>query len=138
MPKENTLLAKRGTVIAKRPDPARGILLAQRNVMWLNAVIDAARTAAERSNQLGIFGTSISGTWLFSALKEYVTFFVDEDKTRIGQTLEGRPIVAPTDAPKGADVLVPLIPVVAERVIHRLAPLGMGLIAPPAFPLSRQ
>jgi SAM-dependent methyltransferase len=136
LPKENTLLAKRGTVAAIRPDPTKGVRLVERNVMWLNAVLDAARKVAERSSQLGIFGTSISGTWLFSALKEYVTFFVDEDKTRIGHALEGRPIVAPANVPKGADVLVPLIPVVAEKVIHRLAPLGMGLIAPPAFPFS--
>jgi len=133
LPKENTLLARRGSVDAKLSDAAQGIFLAKRNVAWLHMVIDRARQAASRSLQFGIFGTSISGTWLFGALREDIAFFVDEDKTRVGQKLEGRPIISPSEVPKGADVFVPLIPSVAEKVFARLAPYGIRFVAPPPF-----
>jgi SAM-dependent methyltransferase len=136
LPKENTLLARRGNVDALLPDAAQGIFLANRNVAWLHAVIDRARQVASRSSQFGIFGTSISGTWLFGALRDEIDFFVDEDKTRVGQKLQGRPIIAPSEVPKGADVFVPLIPSVAEKVFARLAPLGIRFIAPPTFSVS--
>lgn len=136
LPKENTLLARRGRVEPKLPDPAEGIVLAKRNLAWLQMVIDRARQAASRSVQFGIFGTSVSGTWLFGALRDEISFFVDEDNTRIGQKLEGRPIISPSEVPKGADVFVPLIPSVAEKVLARLAPQGIRFIVPPIFSSS--
>jgi SAM-dependent methyltransferase len=135
LPKENTLLAMRGRVEVQRPDAGVGITIAKRNVAWLKAVIEAARGVASRSPQFGIFGTSISGTWLFGALRDRVAFFVDEDESRIGQHFEGRPIVSPANVPNGAHVFVPLIPAVAERVIARLTPFGIRLTAPPSFAL---
>lgn len=133
LPKENTLLARRGTVTAKAPDPAAGAQLAKRNVAWLKAVIDKAHTCAKTSPKFGIFGTSISGTWLYGALSDKISFFVDEDVTRIGQEFVGRPIVAPAGIPAGATVFVPLIPTVAEKVIGRLARSKVDFVAPPAF-----
>jgi SAM-dependent methyltransferase len=136
LPKEITLLARRGNVDAQLPDAAQGIFLANRNVTWLHAVIERAQQAARRSSKFGIFGTSISGTWLFGALRDKIDFFVDEDKTRVGQKLEGHPIISPNAVPKDADVFVPLIPSVAEKVFARLAPHGIRFIAPPTFSVS--
>jgi SAM-dependent methyltransferase len=133
LPKENTLLARRGRVKPELPDSAQGIFLARRNVAWLRMVIDRARHAASSSTQFGVFGTSISGTWLFGALRDEISFFVDEDETRIGQKLEGRPIISPSEVPRGADVFVPLIPSVAEKVSARLSQHGIRLVAPPTF-----
>ncbi len=131
LPKENTLLASRGGVSAQTPDASAGIALVKRNTAWLRAVIDLATSAANFGRPFGLFGTSISGMWLYGALQDKIEFFVDEDESRIGQKVDGRPIVALKDIPKDSRVFVPLIPAVAKKVIARLAPWKAQFVAPP-------
>jgi len=133
LPKENTLIAKRRTVSPAKPDAAAGIALVKRNVEWLHALIDLAVKTASSGKSFGLFGTSISATWLSGILREKIAFFVDEDETRIGKTIEGRPIVAPTNMPTEAVVLVPLIPAVAEKLVGRLSRWRAQFILPPAL-----
>jgi len=99
-------------------DPARGAALLERNVMWLSEQLINARTIALNSSNFGIFGTSISSTWLAGAMVEHIKFFVDEDPARVGRTHVGRPIRHPTDVSDG-DVFVPLIPDVAKRIAKK-------------------
>jgi len=133
LPKENTLLARRGTVSPAWPDAAAGIALANRNIKWLHAVVETATKAASSNASFGLFGTSISATWLYGALRDKVKFFVDEDGTRIGKQIDGRPIIAPQDIPKDAIVFAPLIPAVADKVIARLSPWNQQFMAPPSL-----
>jgi SAM-dependent methyltransferase len=133
LPKENTLLAVLNPVVPAKPDAAAGIALVKRNVSWLHAVVDRATTAASSNGPFGLFGTSISSTWLYGVLREKIAFFVDEDETRIGKTIDGRPIIAPQDMPKDGVAFVPLIPAVAEKVISRLSPWRAQFVAPPAI-----
>lgn len=125
---ENTVLAKEITMIVGKglpgmapSDPAEGVRIVEAALAWLASIIDAAWKAAAGSAKFGIFGTSISGTWLLGAMGERVDFFVDEDIKRIGATYHGRPIVSPAEAIDGSTIFVPLIIPVAERVIARLS-----------------
>jgi hypothetical protein len=102
---------------------------------WLASMIDAASKAAAGSRKFAIFGTSISGTWLFGALGERVDFFVDEDITRIGASYQGRPIVSPAEASDGSTIFVPLISPITKRVIARLSRPGIQFAGPPDHPV---
>jgi len=133
LPKEITFVAQLGASPAQKPDASQGADIARAGVDWLQRVIDAADAAAARGAPFGIFGTSISAMWLYGARPGRVAFFVDEDRTRIGRNIDGRPIVAPADIPAGATVFVPLVPAVAERVIARLSTPNAQLIAPPVL-----
>jgi SAM-dependent methyltransferase len=133
IPKENTLLGRRGAVSIVNPDPAAGAMIAGRTLAWLAHVLDAAKATAARGAGFGIFGTSISGMWLYGALREQVGFFVDEDASRIGQEYEGRPILSPAQVPAGSSVFVPLARPIADRVVDRLRDRGAIYVAPPAL-----
>jgi len=83
---------------------------------------------------VGILGTSISATWLAAALGDKVTFFVDEDASRVGREHLGLRIIGPADAPKEPAVLMPLRPDIALAMAWRLSPFNLRLNIPPAPP----
>lgn len=89
-------------------------------VAWLNDQVDAAGSLATRSESFGVFGTSISATWLDGSIDNGASFFVDEDPQRKGREHMGRPVLAPGDVPAGADVYMPLVPAIARAVAGRL------------------
>jgi SAM-dependent methyltransferase len=131
LPKEITFMARSGAPRIPTTAGAHGSGVARRHAAWLEAIVAAARASARGASRFGIFGTSISAMWLYGALKDDVALFVDEDDTRIGRSIEGRPILAPADTPRGATIFVPLVPSIAARVIARLAPLDIDFVAPP-------
>jgi hypothetical protein len=133
LPKEITLLARRGDAEFIRPDPKVTMKIAEANVAWLGSVIEEARRAAASAKTFGIFGTSISGMWLYGALRENVAFFVDEDATRFGQSFDGIPIFSPSQVPSASTVFVPLAPIVASNVAARHASLNARFVVPPAY-----
>jgi SAM-dependent methyltransferase len=112
------------------PDPHRSMKRTQHQIEWLAEQGAAAAAIASASPQFGIFGTSISGTWLRGVLGERVRFFVDEDPARIGRRHLGLPICAPGAIPDRADIYVPLIPEVAAAVAKRLARPGIRFHTP--------
>jgi SAM-dependent methyltransferase len=143
LPKELTWIGSPGTgtgteALHKPRDSAALVAVAHRRVEWLADQVRESEAIARRSPQFGIFGTSISGTWLYAALGERVRFFVDEDPARVGRTHMGLPIVAPDAIPAGADVYIPLIPKVAAAVAARLSRHGVRCHLPPAIELSRE
>ena len=105
----------------RSPGAGDRVKLTLAHVEWLAGQIESASKIARRSKRFGIFGTSISGTWLGGALGDMVSFFVDEDPSRIGRSHLGKPILAPRDVPESADVFVPLIPTTARVVSERLS-----------------
>lgn len=137
LPKEITLLATRGGAVRERPEPARTRAVLEANLAWLAAVLADARQAAaaarKSGGQFGVFGTSISGMWLYGALRGDVSFFVDEDASRVGNSFEGVPILAPSQVPAGSTVFVPLHPDVARRVASRHAASGAAYVEPPVY-----
>jgi hypothetical protein len=97
---------------------------------WLKAVIAGAGKAAA-TGPFGLFGTSVAAMWLFGQLSDTISFFVDEDPSRRGATLFGRPVRTPAEVPDGASVYILLIPEVARMVARRLSRPGLTLHVPP-------
>lgn len=108
---------------AATPDAALAQVRGQ--LCWLQQLIDEARAIAAASDSFGIFGSSVAAIWLLGVMGDDVDFFVDEDPSRQGATLHGRPIHAPTDVPEGSAVYMTLIPAVAQAVAGRLARSGV-------------
>ena len=139
LPKELTFVGGRGEEKQgfSRTDSGTGKTLASEHLRWLSEIINNAQRIAANGNSFGIFGTSISGMWLYGALREKVDFFVDEDRSRVGRQYQGRTIYLPEDVPAGADVFVPLVPDVAASVAQRCAHLPACFHLPPSYPKSR-
>jgi SAM-dependent methyltransferase len=136
LPKELSWIGRKsdGAVGTERkPDPHDGMRKAEAHVEWLRVQAEAANRIADQSPQFGIFGTSISGTWLNSAIGGRAAFFVDEDPGRIGRRHMDMPILAPDAIPGNADVYIPLIPETAASVAARLASMGVRCHTPPAI-----
>ena len=102
-------------------------------IAWLRQFVDSAREAAAGSAPFGLFGSSIAATWLGGVLGDRVSFFVEEDRNRVGRTLLGRPIVSPAEVRRESVVYVALIPQIAALVAQRLD-RTMTLRLPPPLP----
>jgi hypothetical protein len=87
---------------------------------WLRRNADAARDASAEPSRFGLFGSSIAATWLCAVLGDRVSFFVDEDRHRVGRSQMGRPILSPDSAPPDAIVYIGLAPQIADRIAARL------------------
>jgi SAM-dependent methyltransferase len=120
-----------GAIPAAHVDPASEVRLAQQHVDWLTEQIAMAQELTRTRTQFGIFGTSISGTWLYGVVGDAISFFVDEDPQRIGRNHMGLPILRPSDIPEGAHVFVPLIPEVASTIARRLTQPNVRFHTPP-------
>lgn len=96
---------------------------------WLRGAADSVN-ALGATGELGIFGTSIAGTWLASQAHTRIAFFVDEDSQRIGRVHLGRPVLAPQDVPQGSHVYVGLPTDLARAIGHRLARPGITFVTP--------
>lgn len=113
------------------PDPRAARDVVGRHLAWLECQVAAAMELAVKSPRFGIFGTSISGTWLGGIMSRQIAFFVDEDRSRVNRTHLGKPIFGPADIPLDSDVFVPLIPDVASTVARRLAHPAVRFHTPP-------
>jgi SAM-dependent methyltransferase len=130
--KELTLLARRPTLKATEPIAAgekNGEVTAQKLIAWLEGVVAQGRSF---QSPVGIFGTSISATWLAAALGEKVAFFVDEDANRIGRRHMGLVILSPQQAPRDVPILMPLRADIAASVSARLSLTQLHFIDTPA------
>lgn len=121
--KELSWIGHRATGAPQEIPPSgakEGLKRTKAHVEWLAGQIESASEVARHSRRFGIFGTSISGTWLAGALGDAVSFFVDEDPSRIGRYHLGKPILSPA-AVFDADVFVALLPDTARGVSKRLS-----------------
>ena len=131
--RELTVLARRGAVLSADIDAEvaeRNRLLTVSGQAWLHETLEAARAAA-RNGRFGVFGTSIAANWLYAEIEEAIEFFVDEDPTRAGTRLHGRPVLDPKDVPAGAHVFLCLTPELASRIAGRLPATGAVYHLPP-------
>ena len=106
-------------------------------LMWLEELKNEALTLSKTEKPFGIFGTSISGTWLGFTLEENFDFFVDEDPARIGQEHMGKPILSPEQIPENSHLYVPLIPLIAERISRKLTSTRYSIHCPKSFELIK-
>jgi SAM-dependent methyltransferase len=128
LPKEFAVVGRRcqEALSTQKLDPASSEASVLDSIAWLQRVVDQSHGLAGVTRQLGLFGTSIAGTWLASELDGKVSFFVDEDPNRIGRTHLGLPIFAPHDAPRDSDVIFALPPAMTQSLAQRFADGGHG------------
>ena len=138
VPKEISLLARHGAQPLGRLRHAQhdDFRVGRAGVDWLYSVIEDAASCARQSRSFGIFGTSISATWLAGSLPGKVSFFVDEDPQRQDRDYMGRPVVSPHRIPAGSIVFLALAPLVQANVRRRLAPLAINFAGPRPTPGS--
>jgi 2-polyprenyl-3-methyl-5-hydroxy-6-metoxy-1,4-benzoquinol methylase len=121
--KETIIIAKPGAngdqpAIHKRPQ-VDNFKNAVKAVKWLQRVKEHALYLSKKG-QIGIFGTSISGTWLYSEISRNVEFFVDEDQNRVGRNYMGLPVYHPRDLSPGKMVYIALPYPISKTVKSRL------------------
>jgi SAM-dependent methyltransferase len=137
IPKEMTILARKNivskTMLAvsetELEDSHRGLLSA---IAWLKENITCASRIAAH-DELGIFGTSISGAWLYNEIPDQISFFVDEDTDRINKLFLGRPVYHPKNLPDKGTVFIPMPHKIAAGIAERLKIYGDRFLIPPAF-----
>jgi ubiquinone/menaquinone biosynthesis C-methylase UbiE len=136
--KELSLLAKKSEASSRRTVavPKSGREVHEKisaSVRWLSGLVTQAEATATSRDSFGIFGTSIAGTWLATALGDRVKYFVDEDPNRVGREYMGIPVLSPHSVPQGSTVFLSLAPTLAQAIKQRLSrlDLGLDLVVPP-------
>jgi hypothetical protein len=129
--KELSMVARAGEGSAQT-DATAAVSQVRSHIDWLNRFLDAADRAAKSGAPFGLFGSTIAATWLCGVLGPRVSFFVEEDRHRVGKTHLDRPILAPEQVPSGAVVFLALVPKIAERVAARLAAARFEISLPPS------
>ena len=115
VPKELSLLARIGEGGGAE---LAGGEFAERQIDWLHRLRDAAM---DQPGSVGIFGTSIAGSWMAAQLGGKAGFFLDEDPSRIGKDYLGLPVISPlATLPADAAVMLPFPPAIAEAIARRL------------------
>lgn len=145
VPKEISMLAKAGN-LAEHPDSRQhagqspsGELTFSRvcqYVRWLRGMAESVRNCCRGQGPVGIFGTSIAATWLAVQLRDRITFFVDEDRSRVGKQHLGCPILDPASVPAGSTVYLALAPGIAGIIANRLAHLDFTVVLPPVMEMG--
>ena len=132
IPKELSVVARpargvRGTPPRTDVAAARGRVAT--SLAWLGGTANRLRSLGT-GGPVGLFGTSIAGTWLAAEAGDRFSFFVDEDPHRAGRTYLGKPVHAPADIPPESRIFVGLPPAVAAGICARLARAGVEFIPP--------
>lgn len=123
LPKEISLVAQKQQDLVAKPaherDIASGEAIILNNLRYLNTLRHQAQQLGEDERRLGIFGSSISSSWLFGEY-ENAQFFVDENPQRIGNTHLALPILSPSDLTSQDIVLMPFRFDIAQSIANRL------------------
>jgi len=98
-------------------------------IAWLKENVACASKIADQE-ELGIFGTSIAGVWLYNEMPDRVSFFVDEDEARIGRLFLERTVYHPLELPDRGQVFIPLPHKIAGEIAARLNIYGVRFIIP--------
>jgi 2-polyprenyl-3-methyl-5-hydroxy-6-metoxy-1,4-benzoquinol methylase len=134
--KELSLTARPTTNPARVPEHQPTSEVANRphaQIRWLGCLVEASREASKKSSNFGLFGTSIAATWLCGALGDAVSFFVEEDPTRVGRLYMERPVLSPVQVRPGSVVFMALIPQIADQVARRFWGTTINLCLPPSY-----
>jgi SAM-dependent methyltransferase len=130
IPKELIAIAEPATGAAARPASDEADVpaaqLCRDYFRLFDGVRDAARAARAEAACFGIMGSSIAAAWLAHELDGAVEFFADEDDSRFGHSLMGRPILDLADVPPGATVFIPMSGAVAAKIIARARTLPIA------------
>ena len=100
------------------------------NIQWLEKLLLQGKSI---SGEIGVFGSSISATWLTGSLDGKVSFFIDEDSHRIGHKHMTLPIYSPNEISisNRASILMPLRSDIAAAIQQRFQSMSLQFILPP-------
>lgn len=132
IPKELSVVARPASAAPPAAPPGDAAAARQRiagSLAWLRQTADRLRELGA-TGPVGLFGTSIAGTWLAAEAGDAIAFFVDEDPNRAGTTYLGRPVRPPADVPPGSRVFIGLPPAVSSGIATRLARPGVTFLLP--------
>jgi hypothetical protein len=104
-------------------DGSRAII----HINWLQQLLEEARGL---EGDVGIFGSSISGTWLAQSLEGKVKFYIDEDTNKVGNTHLRLPIYSLADAPASITILMPIRRDISLVIKSRIG-ATLNLFSPP-------
>jgi SAM-dependent methyltransferase len=124
-------VCKKEKHMQKEKLPVKNLAWLEKSVNWISVVRSDARKFA-KEHPFGIFGTSINALWLFGELELDVNFFVDEDVSRQGTRLFGRPVISPSEVAEGSVVYLPFVPALATKIALRLEREGVSWLVPPS------
>ena len=138
IPKELTLLAyldnsKKSNPKQRTPLPPDSFSfennkrVAEIHIEWLRSLLQQGDEVGSRP--VGIFGTSISASWLAASLGNKVAFFVDEDNSRVGRTHMGKSIYNPEISPGSCPILMPFRLDIATKIAQRYP--NLNIVVPP-------
>jgi hypothetical protein len=127
VPRELSWLGCRTTGGPAREPSVDGDFAAH-HVAWLNALL--ALVDRDGPEPLGFFGSSIAANWVLARERPRVRFLVDEDPSRHGAVIAGRPVLRPEDVPAPATVVMPFSPDIAGRIAARLTRPGIRYVHP--------
>ena len=133
VPKEITVLARVMEGMEKWALTGEETFLQERlseTIAWLRENLAVASRVAQRG-PLGIFGTSIAGTWMYNEMPHQISFFVDEDPNRINKLFLNRKVYHPKDIPADGQVFIPLPHEIAREISARMKLKGRFFIPPP-------
>lgn len=80
---------------------------------------DEAKMLRAQHSQFGIFGTATAAIWLAAELEHAQDFYVDEDQSKVGREMFGKPVIAMEQIPQNACVYIPMDKKVAVNIIER-------------------
>jgi 2-polyprenyl-3-methyl-5-hydroxy-6-metoxy-1,4-benzoquinol methylase len=98
-------------------------------VSWIEGIREKAE-ALRKAGPVAIFGASNAGVWLCGAMPDWDGVFVDEDVNRVGNTLFGHRILAPSEVTPGTNVFVPLAEELAGKIARRLSSDAVRYVVP--------
>ncbi len=99
-----------------------GSALLEQHIEILERSLDTFSSLVREKSKIGIFGTSIAGTWLAKTSKLENDFFVDEDHNRVGAEYLGKAILHPSQVSQDSLVFVPLPAGICQKIVGRLDP----------------
>jgi len=121
VPKELSLIMKPS--LEKSQESANNTLykknhsLVIEHIKFLNKFVSRIK---KYHGPVGIFGSSISATWLFSEINGEIDFFVDEDTSRINRSHLSIPIIDVKSIPKNSTLYFPLQSSIVEELVKRI------------------
>ena len=102
------------------------------NISWLNKLIKHFVNMSKNSaTSCGIYGSSISATFLSMFIIDNIDFFVDNDVNRSGKNHLGRHILKPDEAPKDKIIFLPFRPDIAKNIFNNNLEFNLNLELPP-------
>ena len=92
----------------------------EKSYKFLDSNIKLCKKIIENNNKFLIFGSSISGNWIFNYFKSNIKSFIDEDKNRVGQKINKLKILDLSNSNLiNYPIFIPLIAKIAKKIEKR-------------------